>query len=72
MIKNLFYEYDTDIIIVSDLKIITNGIAVDAITNDSEGIKIWAGNPITDKYSEELVLSKEERKRIFEEILEAM
>ena len=72
MIENLFYEYSTYIIIVSDLGIITNGVAVDAITNDSEGIKIWAGNPISDKYSEELVLSKEERKRIFEEILEAM
>lgn len=72
MIENLFYEYDTDIIIVSDLKIITNGVVVDAITKDSEGIKIWAGNPITGKYFEELILSKEERKRIFEEILESI
>ena len=72
-IYELFDEFDTEVIPVSDFRIITNGVLVDCIilnpqTNNS--IKIWAGNPYEDKYAEELVLNKEERKRILEEIIE--
>jgi hypothetical protein len=71
-IYDLFDEFDTDIVVVSDFDIITNGVRVDCILQNPQTnkIEIWAGNPVEDKYAEELVLSKAERKRIFEEILE--
>lgn len=71
-IYDLFEEFDTGIIVVSDFGIITSGVRVDCITYhvNYDQIGIWAGDPIYDKYAEELILSKEERKRIFEEIIE--
>ena len=71
-ISELFDEFDTNIVIVSDFRIIVNGTLVDCVIKNeaTNEIEIWAGNPQEDKYAEELILSKEERKRIFEEILE--
>lgn len=71
-IYDLFDEFDTGVVVVSDFGIITNGVRVDCITYhvNYDQIGIWAGNPVEDKYAEELILSKAERKRIFEEILE--
>lgn len=68
----LFDEFSTEVIPVSDFRIITNGVLVDCIIlNPQTGkIEIWAGNPYEDKYAEELILIKDERKRILEEILE--
>lgn len=72
-IYELFDEFDTDIIVVSAFGIITNGVRVDCIVRNQQtnnSIEIWAGNPYEDKYAEELVLSKAERKRVLEEINE--
>ena len=71
-IYDLFDEFDTGVVVVSDFDIITNGVRVDCITYhvNYDQIGIWAGNPVEDKYAEELILPKAERKRIFEEILE--
>lgn len=72
-IYELFDEFGTDIIVVSDFGIITNGVLVDCIIRSQQTnnkIEIWSGNPDVDKYAEELILSKDERKRILEEILE--
>lgn len=69
-IYDLFDEFDTNVLSVSDFGIITNGVLVThvCLTDDNE-VQIWAGNP-EDKYAEELVLNKAERKRILEEIVE--
>lgn len=72
-IYELFEEFDTDVLVVSDFGIITNGVLVDCIIRSQQTnnkIEIWAGNPYEDKYAEELVLNKEERKRVLEEIIE--
>ena len=68
-IFELFEEFDTDVIRVSDFGIIADGTLVDYIVKKGNDIEIWAGN-IEDDYADELILSKAERKRIFEEILE--
>lgn len=68
-IFELFEEFDTDVIRVSDFGIIVDGTLVDYIVKKGNDIEIWAGN-IEDDYADELILSKAERKRIFEEILE--
>lgn len=68
-IFELFEEFDTDVIRVSDFGIVTNGTLVDYIVKKGNDIEIWAGN-IEDDYADELILSKAERKRIFEEIVE--
>lgn len=70
-IYDLFTEFDTDTICVSDFSIITIGVRVDNIHKTENGeVQIWAGNPDTDEYAEELVLDKAEKRRVFEEILE--
>lgn len=68
-IYDLFDEYETNVIRVSDFGIVTNGTLVDYIVKKGNDVEIWAGN-IEDDYAEQLILSKEERKRIFEEIIE--
>lgn len=70
-IYDIFDEYDTGIVVVSDFDIITNGVRVDCITYhvNYDQIGIWAGNPVEDEYAEELILPREERERIFKEIL---
>ena len=72
-IHELFDEYDTDTIPVSDFGIIFQGVRVDNIHRDENGnISIWAGNPDTDKYAEELLPCKAEKRQILETILEYM
>ena len=68
-IFELFDEYETNFIRVSDFRIVADGTLVDYIVKKGNDIEIWAGN-IEDDYADELILSKAERKRIFEEILE--
>jgi len=70
-IYELFEEFGTNTISVSKFRIVANGSLVDYIHLTDDGIvQIWSGNPNTDKYAEELNLSKPERRRVFEEILE--
>ena len=70
-IHEIFDEYDTGIVCVSDFDIKVNGTRVDYITHhvDPDKIGIWAGDPVYDKHAEELIVSKEERNRIFNEIM---
>jgi len=71
-INEIFEEYDTNIVCVSDLGIQYRGARVDYITQDEHGsVQIWGGHP-DDKYSEEFLPTKEERKLIYEQILEEM
>ncbi len=53
---------------VSDFGITTNGTLVTHIHNNGSRVEVWSGNPFNDKYAEELILSKSEKERIFEEI----
>ena len=70
-IYELFEELGTSTITVSDFRIIADGCLVSDIhLADNGDIQIWAGNPETDKYAEELMLSGAERRRVFEEVLE--
>jgi hypothetical protein len=70
-IYDLFKEFDTDTICVTDFNIIVRGVRVDNIIITKNGVvQIWGGNPHTDKCAEELVLTPSERKLVFEEILE--
>ena len=70
-IYELFEEFDTNTITVSDFRIIANGCLVSNIhLTDNGEIQIWAGNPDTDKCAEELMLSSAERRRVLEEVLE--
>ena len=72
-IDELFEEYDTDTISVSDFQIVCQGTLVDNIHRDENGkISIWAGNPDTDKYAEELLPNKKEKRQILEMIWEYM
>lgn len=69
----LFDEYDTDTISVSDFQIVFQGVRVDYIRREDNGnISIWAGNPDTDEYAEELLPNKIEKKNILELIWENM
>lgn len=68
---DLFADFDTDTICVSDFGIINGGVCVDYIHKTESGIvQFWAGNPDTDEYAQELVLNKAETRRVIEEILE--
>jgi len=72
-IQDLFNEYETDSICVSDLGIIVQGARLDYIVKDEDGkVHFWGGNPETDKYAEEFVMDKETEKFVCEEILEKM
>lgn len=70
-IYELFEEFGTNTITVSDFRIIADGCLVNNIhLADNGDVQIWSGNPDTDKYAEELMLSNAERRRVFEEVLE--
>ena len=68
-IYNLFEEYETDTLSVSQFGIVVRGTCVDYLHLNKQGeIEIWAGNPDNDKYAEELLLTKSERDYIFDEV----
>ena len=72
-LDELFDEYDTNTISVSDFQIVFQGIRVDNIHREDNGnISIWAGNPDTDEYAEELLPNKTEKRKILELIWENM
>ena len=72
-LDELFDEYDTDTISVSDFQIVFQGVRVDYIHRENNGnISIWAGNPDTDEYAEELLPNKTEKRKILELIWENM
>jgi len=72
-INELFNDFDTNTLCVSDFNIVVRGTRVDNIVKtDSGSIQIWAGNPLTDKNAEELVLSPLEKKDVFDQIIDNM
>ena len=72
-LDELFDEYDTNTISVSDFDIVIKGTRVDYIHKEDNGdISIWAGNPDTDKYAEELLLDKIQKREVLELIWEYM
>lgn len=72
-IQDLFIEYDSDFICITDLGIIYRGARIDYIVKDEFGkVHFWAGNPETDKYAEEIILDKHDERVICEQILEEM
>lgn len=68
----LFDEFDTDIICVSDFGIQFRGARVDNIMLGEDGeVKIFGGDPTNENgHFEEFLPTKEEKRLIFEEILE--
>ena len=72
-INELFDDFGTDTIRVSDFGIIVNGAELTHIHRTDEGdVQLWAGNPDTDKFAEELIVCKEEKREILEDILDNM
>lgn len=70
-LNELFNDYDTDTISVRDFHLVFQGVCVDYIHKDDGGsISIWAGNPDTDKFAEELLPEKEDKRLLLELILE--
>lgn len=68
----LFDEYETDTIAVGDFNVLFQGALVQCIHRDCDGnVSIWSGDP-DDKFSEELLPSKAEKKEILETIWEYM
>lgn len=72
-INELFDDFGSNNIRVSDFGVIVNGAELTHIyrTNDGD-VQLWAGNPDTDKFAEELIVSKERKREILEEILDNM
>ena len=71
-LKELFSEYETDNLSVGDFGITTQGVLVTNIINSKGNVEFWSGDPTTLKYAEELILSKCEKDRIIEEIVDLM
>lgn len=70
-LNELFEEYESNSIRVSDFGLTHRGVRIDYIHRDDNGkISIWAGNPDTDKHAEELLPDRSERKEILEMIWE--
>lgn len=70
-IYDLFEEYEDNCIVVSDFDIRHNGARVDClVVNEDGNIEVWCGNPFEDENCEELVLTDEEREKIYCEVLE--
>ena len=70
---DLFKEFDTDMLPISDFGIQYRGARVDNLCLNEDGtISIWGGNPQTDKHAEEFLPTREEKKLIFEQVLENM
>ena len=72
-ILELFDYYDSDVICVKDFGIIREQALITHLAlNDKGEVTLWSGNPQEDKYADEIILSKEERRLVFEEILECI
>lgn len=72
-INELFNEFGSNTIKVSVFGIIANGAELTHIHRTDDGnVELWAGCPDTDKFAEELFVSKERKREILEEILDNM
>lgn len=69
----LFDEYDTDIINVSDFDLTFNGTKIDNITLEDGEIFFYAGDPSDDEGDwEELVIDDNNKHQLLQEIMELM
>ncbi len=74
-IEDYFYEFDSHVLTVSDFDIRTSqNVPITHITQHSSvpnaTIGLWCGDPENDKHAEELIVSDEERIRIYKELQE--
>lgn len=64
-IFEVFEEFETDNLVVSDFDIKMQGVLVtNIVRNDDNSVSIWAGDPDTDKHAEELILDNVEKEFI--------
>ena len=72
-ILELFDYFDSDVICVKDFGIVREESLITHLAlNDKGEVTLWSGNPEEDKHSVEIILSKEEKRLVFEEILESI
>ena len=72
-LNDIFDDYDSDNIEISDFRITYMGTLITNIIRDPEtgDISFWAGDPETDKYAEELIIdNRSELERIIETALD--
>lgn len=70
-ISELFDEFDSDVVCVKDFGIVRNQALITHLAlNDNGEVTLWSGHPEDDKHAVEIILPKEERRLVFEEILE--
>ena len=67
-IFDLFEDFTTDNLFVADFGITVQGALVTNIINNNGKVEVWAGNPVEDKYAEQLVLDKSELDAILDEV----
>ena len=66
-INELFNDFDSNTIIVSDFGIIANGVELTHIhLTDDGNVQLWSGN------AEELIVSEERKREILKEIIDNM
>ena len=71
-LSELFDEYETDILNVSDFDLVYNGTRIDTVVNNGDDISFWAGDPDEDEYAEEILLDDLTREEFINQILEYM
>lgn len=68
-IFNLFEEFDTNNLIVSDFGIRNSGALItNIILNDDNSVSVWAGDPYINKHAEEIVLDDAQKDGILKEV----
>ena len=71
-IYELFDEYGTNIICIKDFNIHAQGVLITHITlSEDDEIQFWSGDPES-KFTDEIIITGSERRRVLEEILEYM
>lgn len=61
-IFEVFEEFETDNLVVSDFDIKMQGVLVtNIVRNEDNSVSIWAGDPDTEKNAEELILDNVEK-----------
>lgn len=70
-IRNLFQDFDNDVICVEDANVVhCNALITHLLLDDGE-VRIFAGDPFGNKSCEEIYISDEdEKEKVFAEILE--